>query len=269
MHLQSINIFGRCNNTFMPNARPDNTKKEIVDIAMKYGIEVAGFLKLSDLTRIPADEMDLLKGVKWADKEVDLSNVKNPLEIMPSARAMIILGKRLMDDGQDVYYQVSDDYMASVEMMVLDIASSRIIDSLKKSGFMGEEYTSYYMKAWAVLAGLGWIGKSRMFVSKVHGPRLRLKGVLTDADLGEPREVLSDDNCGQCKECAKACPVGAIGDGEVDRKKCGACPLNHRKTSEHAYSYCTACTSSCPVGMKRAFGQMHAPQAISRQRITP
>ncbi len=88
----------------MPNARPDNTKKDIIAIATKYGIEVVGFLGLDNETTIPAAEMDLLKGVKWADKEVDISNVKNPVEIMPSARTMVILGKRLMDDGQDVYY---------------------------------------------------------------------------------------------------------------------------------------------------------------------
>ena len=269
MNLQSINIFGRCNNTFMPNARPDDTKKDIIAIATKYGIEVVGFLGLDDEATIPAAEMDLLKGVKWADKEVDISNVKNPIEIMPSARTMVILGKRLMDDGQDVYYRVSDDYMASVEMMALDIASLKIIGRLKKDGFLGEEYTSYYMKAWAVLAGLGWIGKSRMFVSKAHGPRLRLRGILTDADMGEPCEILGDDSCGECEECMKACPVGAISKEEVDRKKCGTCPLNHRKISDHAYSYCTACTSACPVGANRHSEQMHAPQAISRQRITP
>jgi epoxyqueuosine reductase len=253
----------------MPGARSDNTKKDIIAVAATYGIEVVGFLGLDGLAGIPADEIDLLKGVKWADTEVDISNVKNPVEIMPAARTLIILGKRLMDDGQDVYYRVSGDYTASVEMMVLDIASSRVIDSLEKNGFKGQEYTSYYLKAWAVLAGLGWIGKSRMFVSKEHGPRLRLRGVLTDADMGEPCEVLSDDSCGECAECIKACPVGAIGECEVDRKKCGACPLNHYKITAYAYSYCTACTSACPVGASRHDGQKQVPQAISRQRITP
>jgi epoxyqueuosine reductase len=270
LHLQSINIFGRHIITSMSNARTDNVKKDVAAIAAKYGIEVVGFLKLSDRTTIPADEMGLLKGVKWADKVVDLSGVQDPLEIMPSARTMIILGKRLMDDGQDIYYKVSEEYMASVEMIVLDVAAAKLAEQLKESGFEASEYTSYYLKVWAVLAGLGWIGKSRLFVSKEHGPRLRLRGILTDADIGEISEVLSDENCGQCVECEKACPVGAIGADEIDRKKCGACILNHRKLANHAYAYCTACTSSCPVGMKpKAASHAHAAQAVSKQQITP
>ncbi len=239
----------------MTNDRPEDVKKDIAAIAAKYGLEVVGYLKLDEKAIIPAGEMGLLDGVKWEDKVVDTSKVKNPLELMPSAKTMIILGKRLMDEKHkmDIYYRISDDYSASVEMMMLEIAALKAIERLGKGGYRGEEYTSYYMKAWAVLAGLGWIGRSRMFVSKDHGPRLRLKGILTDADLGEPCEVIGDDSCGECEECMKACPVGAISKDEVDRKKCGACPLNHRKMLEYAYSYCTACTFSCPVGA----GNMH------------
>ncbi len=236
----------------MPDARHDELKKDIAAIAVKYGLEVVGYLGLDAGATIPDGEMSLLKGVKWEDREVDMSKIKNPLELMPSAKTMIIFGKRLLDDrfGQDVYYRISGEYSASVEMMALDIAALKAIERLKKGGYRGEEYTSYYIKAWAVLAGLGWIGRSRMFVSKEHGPRLRLRGILTDADLGEPCEVLGDDRCGDCEECMKACPVGAIARDEVDRKKCGACPLNHRRITAYAYSYCTACTSACPFGAR-------------------
>ncbi len=251
----------------MPSVRPENVKEDIAAVASKYGIEVAGFLRLDDKTRIPAEEMGLLKGVEWKGSEVDISKVHDPLDIMPSARTMIILGKRLLDDDQDIYYTVSDDYVASVEMMLLDIASSKIIDGLKNAGFQAAEYTSYYLKAWAALAGLGWIGRSRMFVSKAYGPRLRLHGILTDADVGELHAVIPDDSCGRCTECMKACPAGAISEGEVDRRKCGACPLNHRRISANALAYCTACTASCPVGKPARLE--HAGQALSKQQITP
>jgi hypothetical protein len=169
MHLQSINIFGHSNIDNMTGA--SQVKEEIRGIAAKYGIEVVGWLKLGDGIAIPGDEMGLLKGVKWANGEVDVSNVKNPRDIMPSAKAMIILGKRLMDDRCDIYYRVSDSYMASVEMMLLDIASLRTVECLRKNGFQGEEYTSYYLKVWAVLAGLD---------RQVHD--VRVKGVWPKAE---------------------------------------------------------------------------------------
>ena len=229
---------------------PSEIKDAITRIASVYGIEVVGYLRLDKTIVIPPDEMELLKGVKWSEGMVDISNIQDPTQVMPGARTMIILGKRLIDDTNDTSYRFSDDYTASVEAMLLDIASAKVIEELKRRGYKGDEYTSYYLKAWAVLAGLGWIGKSRMFVSRTHGPRLRLKGVLTDSDLGEPCTIIDDAACGKCRECEKACPVGAIGETEVDRRKCGACPQNHRRISEHVYSYCTACTASCPVGKK-------------------
>jgi epoxyqueuosine reductase len=256
LHLQSINIFGRHIITSMSNARSDKIKNDAAAIAAKYGIEVVGFLELNDRTRIPA---------KRVDQEIDLSGTQDPLKILPAARTMIILGKRLIDDGQDIRYQISEEYLASLEMMMLDIASARIIDHLKNVGLRCEEYASDDIKARAALAGLGWVGRSGMFVSKVYGPRLRLKGILTEADIGEPCEILGDDRCRECTECMKACPVGAISMDGVDRKKCAACALNHRQFSKryNIYAYCTACTASCPVG------KGHAGQAISKKRITP
>jgi epoxyqueuosine reductase QueG len=230
-------------------------KKAIDGVASLYGIEVVGFLRLDPTVVIPAGEMELLRGVRWLDGEVSLGKVQNPQEIMPGAASMIILGKRLIDDRHDVYYRVSDQYTASVETMLLDMASMKVAALLRGHGFRAEEYTSYYLKVWAVLAGLGWIGRSRMFVSKDHGPRLRLKAVLTDSALGEPgrivpEEMFAEKKCAGCRECIEACPAGAIGEADVSRKKCGACRLNHRPVSGSAWSYCTCCTAACPVGKR-------------------
>ena len=232
----------------MPSPEFSAIKARIDDVASFYGIEVVGYLKLDRTAVIPEKDIDLLKGVRWSDGEVCVDNVQDPAQIMPGAKAMIILGKRLQDDRHDVYYRISDRYTASVEMMVLDMASVCVAGLLQNEGYRATEYTSYYNKVWAVLAGLGWIGKSRMFVSKDFGPRLRLKAVLTNADIGQHYKVMPDDTCGDCRECIDACPVGAIAETGVDRKKCGACKLNHRSVSSNALSYCTCCTSACPVG---------------------
>jgi epoxyqueuosine reductase len=241
--------------TSMSNALPDKIKNDVAAIAAKYGIEVVAFLELNDRTVTPA---------KWSGKYFDLSGIRSPLEAMPDARTMIILGKRLIDEGQDIRYQVSEEYLASVEMMVLDIASASIMGRLIKDGLRCEEY-DLSLPARATLAGLGWVGKSGMFVSKVYGPRLRLKGVLTEADIGEPCEILGDERCRECTECMKACPVGAISKDGLDKKKCEASATNHRQFSRkyNIYAYCTACIVACPVG------KTNTGQDTSKKRKMP
>ena len=230
-------------------------KKAIKELAGLYGIEVVGYLKLDRKAVIPGDEISLLKGVPYAEGQVRTDGVRNPLDIMPEARALIILGKRLLDDRQDVYFEIAGGRSVSAESLILDAACRKTSALLEEAGFQAEEYTSYYLKAWAALAGLGWIGKSRMFVSKDHGPRLRLRAILTDAAIGEKHKVIPDESCGACTACIDACPVGAIRESEVSRKKCGGCALNHREIAAHVRSYCTCCTSACPVGQDAPFLQ--------------
>ncbi len=61
----------------------------------------------------------------------------------------------------------------------------------------------------ATRAGLGWIGKSGLLVTKEYGAAVRLASVLTDAVLGvgTPTEAAS---CGDCRACVERCPAGAI-----------------------------------------------------------
>lgn len=61
----------------------------------------------------------------------------------------------------------------------------------------------------AVRAGLGWIGKSSMFISRRFGSAVMLCVILIDAEI-EPDPPFSEDLCGICRRCAEACPAGCI-----------------------------------------------------------
>lgn len=64
-------------------------------------------------------------------------------------------------------------------------------------------------KTMATRAGLGWIGKSALLITKEYGPALRLSSVLTDAEIrtGSP---VDESHCGDCRRCVDACPAMAI-----------------------------------------------------------
>jgi epoxyqueuosine reductase QueG len=94
---------------------------------------------------------------------------------------------------------------------VLPIPASQTIDWEKHLGHLSH-------KAVAVQAGLGWIGKSALFIHSEHRARLRLVTVLTDMPLEAGSPVKR--SCGSCQLCIKACPAGAISDQGYDKPKC-------------------------------------------------
>lgn len=64
-------------------------------------------------------------------------------------------------------------------------------------------------KTVATRAGLGWIGKSALLVTRELGSMIRLSSILTDAPLVAAVPI-NESQCGSCTVCTKACPAGAI-----------------------------------------------------------
>ena len=64
-------------------------------------------------------------------------------------------------------------------------------------------------KTLATSSGLGWVGRSALFVCEEYGSAVALSGILTDIPL-KIAEPITDSYCDDCEECQKACPVDAI-----------------------------------------------------------
>ena len=111
-------------------------------------------------------------------------------------------------------------------------------------------------KTAATQAGLGWIGKTAIFVSPRLGPWLRLTTVFTDADL-TPAEPVTEGGCKKCRRCVDACPAGA---GRDTQWRAGmprhelldvvAC-MRENDRHEDAGGLCGICVSVCPFGRRR------------------
>jgi epoxyqueuosine reductase len=101
-------------------------------------------------------------------------------------------------------------------------------------------------KAWAERAGLGWIGKHGVLVSRQHGSWFTLSVMVIDRSLDrydQPHPRL----CGDCDLCLHACPTSAFPlPGVLDARLC----LSYQTVENHA---------SIPVALRpalagRAFG---------------
>jgi epoxyqueuosine reductase QueG len=64
-------------------------------------------------------------------------------------------------------------------------------------------------KTIATRAGIGWIGKCALLVTKKYGSMIRISTLLTDAPL-PVAEPVNSSYCGNCSVCQQACPARAV-----------------------------------------------------------
>lgn len=114
----------------------------------------------------------------------------------------------------------------------------------------------YQQKTTARLAGLGWIGRMGVLVTRQYGPHVWLGSIFTDAPLRTETAPLISRQCGSCRKCQEACPVGAIkgagwqlGLNRADLVDIEACQAHRRERGRQADApMCGLCLAVCPFG---------------------
>ena len=115
-------------------------------------------------------------------------------------------------------------------------------------------------KTIAVASGIGWIGKSALFVTKEYGSAVRLTSVLTNAPLQYSKEWIASP-CQGCMICRDACPGHAITGNGWDKDKgrdwifdALACRKKAREiaanTLQKEITLCGKCIEVCPYTRK-------------------
>ena len=107
-------------------------------------------------------------------------------------------------------------------------------------------------KTLATTSGLGWIGRSALFVCEEYGSAVALSGILTDMplDVGQP---ITDSYCDDCEECQKACPVDAINPKKWNSRLNRSDIIDIEACSEYVIDQfksglgCSKCLSNCKL----------------------
>jgi len=193
----------------------------------------------------------------------------------------ISIGKRLDDSIIDGikgaptieyfnhYDEINKQLQAISEQIATDlqqagIGALAIMPTIPISSIEFDEYlpTLRYEishKMVATRAGLGWIGKTDLFISKEFGARLRLTSILIDKEVESESKPIDKSRCGKCNICVEKCPAqaatGQLWDINTDRdvffdafkckEKCSEFGRNLLKIDKRI---CGICIAVCPIG---------------------
>lgn len=115
----------------------------------------------------------------------------------------------------------------------------------------------------ATRAGLGWIGKTDLFISKKFGPRLRLVSILIKTPVVTKEKPIDKSRCGNCNICVEVCPAkaanGLLWDITVKREdffdpfKCRKkCAEFGRLRLGMDARVCGMCVAVCPISQNKS-----------------
>lgn len=207
------------------------TNERVMEKAHEFGFGLVGFAEAGILERETGNLEKWLSLGYHADMEYMARNFekrRDVKEIFPDAKSVISLGMNYYVnesfDGKENAGKVSryawgkDYHIIMWEKLDDLIAELKSIDP----EFEAVSYvdTGPVMdKAWAVRAGLGWMGKHSNIISKEIGSWFFIASIITNMEF-EYSKVIRDF-CGTCTACIDACPTDAIvSDKVVDANKC-------------------------------------------------
>ncbi len=196
--------------------------------------------------------------------ERDPDRRMDPRAYWPDARTLVVVTASYASDtpdppagpleGRIARYARADDYH-DVLKAKLHALGAFIVQEAPGTRYLAVVDTAAVLeRAHAVQAGLGWIGKNSMLLSRDAGSYTLLGVVLLDREMTFDAPVT--DHCGSCRRCIDACPTGAIVTPRVvDSRRClsyltielrGAIPLEHRSQLSGWAFGCDICQEVCP-----------------------
>jgi epoxyqueuosine reductase QueG len=220
-----------------------NLNQAIRDLALSEGATDVGF---ADLTSLPAA---VRKGFEHG------------IVIFMKVEAAIVAK---IQDGPSKEYQ--DEYdrlnkkLNELDMKIFEFLSAEGYESFPntQANVLVDKKTHTSVlphKTIATLAGIGWIGKSGLLVTRKYGSAIRLSTVLTNARM-EAGFPVARSQCGTCTGCVENCPAmalrGSLWDQTMGREElvdvvaCDTMIKKRGKKTRIEHAGCGLCMWSCP-----------------------
>ena len=206
--------------------------EKIKAMAARIGFEKAGIVRAEAL----GEEGERLREwlgrgfqgeMAWMAREPEKRG--DPRLLFPAARSIIVVALNYYTDhkhsaasslGKISRYAWGDDYHDVMGEKLGELLAWLKTEVPGVEGKICVDTSPFMDKAWAVRAGLGWLGKHTNLITTEVGSWVFIGSLLVDIELDYDNEIV-EDHCGTCTACLDACPTDAIVQPYVvDSNKC-------------------------------------------------
>jgi epoxyqueuosine reductase len=186
----------------------------------------------------------------------------NPVLLQEGARSVISVllnyysASKQSDNQAPVVskYAYGKDYHLVIKKRLHELLHFIQLNYAPTPGRAFTDSAPFFDKAWAVKAGLGWIGKNCCLITPAKGSFFFIGSLLVNLPLKADTPL--KDRCGSCRICIDACPTGALIQPYVlDARKClSYLTIEHKglldtqwkgKLSNRVFG-CDICQDVCP-----------------------
>lgn len=204
--------------------------QKIKSRAAALGIDKIGVVPASALTT----EAERLNGwlgrglhgeMKWMAREPEKR--VDPRILFPGAKSVVVAAVNYFTPHEHAdpsskisRYAWGDDYHDVVKGKLTALLDWIKTEEPLAEGKVCVDTAPMMDKAWAVRAGIGWLGKHSNVITQEYGSWVFLGEILLNIELDYDNESVPD-HCGTCTKCIDACPTGAIVEPYVvDSRRC-------------------------------------------------
>ena len=175
----------------------ENITLDLKEELRRLGADIVG---IGDITMLPAE---VRKSMNYG--------IAVAVAIDPEVIRGIEKGPTI--EYHDAYNKLNeklDNIVTSGAQYIKSLGYDAFAQTVSEVSKTETEYSSILPhKTVATRAGIGWIGKNAMLVTKEYGSAVRLSVILTNACL-QADQPINESNCKDCMCCKEACPGEAI-----------------------------------------------------------
>jgi epoxyqueuosine reductase len=263
---------------------PRLSLNSLYDLSKELAIDLIGVAKVEPL------DAEAARLKEWLAKEYhgEMSYMEKYQALRQNIEGLYAGSRSVIMIGMNYYSQIqhSDDkpkisrYVSQTDYhKVLKNKLNAVLLNLQQknpriNGRIFVDSAPVFEKAWAVRAGLGWIGKNTCLINPTFGSWIFLGGIATNLIFDAYPKTMPE-RCGSCSRCLQSCPTQAFSAPyQLDARRCIAYlsiedrqPHFPQETKLHGWLFgCDVCQDCCPWNTRfaksAADSQLQANEAL-------